>query len=79
MMRLRSSAGIQPSIVGEFEARIGAINRARGLAILLVEQNIELAAALARRVYVMDKGRIAREIAPEQATDEEIVRTYLAV
>jgi urea ABC transporter ATP-binding protein UrtE len=73
------SAGIQPSIVGEIEARIASLGAGGGPAVLLVEQNIELAAALARRVYVMDKGRIAREVAPEQATDEEIVRTYLAV
>ena len=73
------SEGIQPSIVQEIEARIAAINRARGLAIILVEQNIELAAALARRVYVMEKGRIAREISPDNVMDEEIVREYLAV
>jgi urea ABC transporter ATP-binding protein UrtE len=73
------SEGIQPSIVQEMEAKIAAINRARGLAIVLVEQNIEFAAALARRVYVMEKGRIAREISPEHVMDEDIVRDYLAV
>jgi urea ABC transporter ATP-binding protein UrtE len=73
------SEGIQPSVVQEIEGRLAAIHRARGLAILLVEQNIELAAALARRVYVMEKARIAREIAPERVLDEEIVREYLAV
>jgi urea ABC transporter ATP-binding protein UrtE len=73
------SEGIQPSIVQEIEARIASINRARGLAIILVEQNIEFAAALARRVYVMEKGRIAREISPDNVMDEEIVREYLAV
>jgi len=44
-----------------------------------VEQNIEFAAALARRIYVMEKGRIVREIAPEHVMDEDIVRDYLAV
>ncbi len=73
------SEGIQPSIVQEIEAKIATINRSRGLAIVLVEQNIELAAALARRVYVMEKGRIAREISPKNVMDEEIVRDYLAV
>ncbi len=73
------SEGIQPSIVQEIEAKIASISRARGLAIVLVEQNIELAVALARRVYVMEKGRIAREIAPEHVMDEDIVRDYLAV
>jgi branched-chain amino acid transport system ATP-binding protein len=73
------SAGIQPSIIQEIEARIAAANRARGLTILLVEQNIEFAASLSQRVYVMDKGRIAREILPHQVMDEDIVRAYLAV
>jgi ABC-type branched-subunit amino acid transport system ATPase component len=73
------SAGIQPSIVQEIEARIGALNRDHRLTILLVEQNIEFAAALSQRVYVMDKGRIARQIRPEDVMNEEIVRGYLAV
>jgi branched-chain amino acid transport system ATP-binding protein len=73
------SEGIQPSIVQEMEVKIGSISRARGLAIVLVEQNIEFAAALARRIYVMEKGRIAREISPENVMDEDIVRDYLAV
>jgi len=73
------SEGIQPSIVQEMEVKIGSISRARGLAIVLVEQNIEFAAALARRIYVMEKGRIAREILPENVMDEDIVRDYLAV
>ena len=73
------SEGIQPSIVQEIEVKIGSISRARGLAIVLVEQNIEFAAALARRIYVMEKGRIACEISPENVMDEDIVRDYLAV
>jgi urea transport system ATP-binding protein len=73
------SEGIQPSIVQEIGAKIASISRARGLGIVLVEQNIEFAAALAQRVYVMEKGRIAREIAPENVMDEDIVRDYLAV
>ena len=73
------SEGIQPSIVQEIEAKIASISSARGLAIVLVEQNIEFAAALARRIYVMEKGRIAREISPQNVMDEDIVRDYLAV
>jgi len=71
--------GIQPNIVQEIQAKIASISRARGLAVVLVEQNIEFAAALARRIYVMEKGRIAREVAPERVMDEDIVRDYLAV
>src|SRR5207244_4707945 len=49
------SEGIQPSIVEEIGTRIASISRARGLAIVLVEQNIECAAALAQPIYVMAK------------------------
>jgi urea ABC transporter ATP-binding protein UrtE len=73
------SEGIQPNIVQEIQARIASISRARGLAVVLVEQNIEFATALAQRIYVMEKGRVAREIAPERVMDEDIVRDYLAV
>src|SRR5215475_13424692 len=47
------SEGIQPSIVQEIEAKIASISRGHGLAVVLVEQNIEFAAALAQRIYVM--------------------------
>lgn len=73
------SEGIQPNIVQDMANKIAAINQRHQLSIVLVEQNIELAAALARRVYVMDKGQIATEITPDKIMDEQIVRTYLAV
>ena len=73
------SAGIQPSILQEIEESIAHVNRTRGLTVLLVEQNIELAASLSRRVCIMDRGQIVREIAPHQVMEEEIVRNYLAV
>jgi ABC-type branched-subunit amino acid transport system ATPase component len=46
---------------------------------ILVEHNAEMVAALCSRIYVMDKGNIVAEIAPEQVHDEAIVRTYLAI
>ena len=73
------SEGIQPNIVQEMEARIAAINQRHKLSMILVEQNIELAAALAQRVYVMEKGLIAAEIPPNKIMDDHIVRNYLAV
>jgi branched-chain amino acid transport system ATP-binding protein len=73
------SEGIQPSIVQEMAAQLVAINRRHQLSIILVEQNIALAAALAQRVYVMEKGLIAAEIPPNRIMDDHIVRNYLAV
>jgi branched-chain amino acid transport system ATP-binding protein len=73
------SEGIQPSMIQEIERKIASISQARGLAVILVEQNIEFAATLAQRIYIMEKGRIAREISPQTVMDEDIVRDYLAV
>ena len=73
------SEGIQPNIVQEMAAKIAAINQRHHLSIIVVEQNIALAAALAHRVYVMEKGLIAAEIPPNKIMDDHIVRNYLAV
>jgi branched-chain amino acid transport system ATP-binding protein len=73
------SEGIQPNIVQDMAAKIATLNQRYQLSIILVEQNIELAAALAQRVYVMDKGTIAAEVSPDKIMDEQVVRNYLAV
>ena len=73
------SEGIQPNIVQEMAAKIAAFNQRYQLSIIVVEQNIALAAALAHRVYVMEKGLIAAEIPPDKIMDDHIVRNYLAV
>lgn len=73
------SEGIQPSIVQDI-ARIGvALNRDRGLTIILVEQNIDMIAAMAQRCLVMDKGRIVASLTPAMLDDRDLVRRYLAV
>jgi len=73
------TAGIQPSIIDEIEQRLRTINSTQRLPVILVEQNVHLVTALATRVYVMDRGRIATELAPAELRDESIVRAYLAV
>jgi urea transport system ATP-binding protein len=50
--------GIQPSIVLEIEAAIRSLH-ASGLAILLVEQYLELALRLADRFVILDAGEVA--------------------
>lgn len=73
------SEGIQPNIVQEMEVKIAAMHQRHRLSMILVEQNIAFAAALAQRVYVMEKGAIAAEIPPSKMMDDHIVRQYLAV
>ena len=49
--------GLAPMVVEQVERILGEIHRS-GTPVLLVEQSMETALALARRVYVMSKGQI---------------------
>ena len=52
------SAGLAPAVVSEMVDTILALNR-RGMTILLVEQNIGVAAAVAEEAHVLQNGEIA--------------------
>jgi len=52
------SFGLAPMIVREIGAIVGAINRERKVAVLLVEQNARMALGVASRAYVMETGKI---------------------
>jgi urea ABC transporter ATP-binding protein UrtE len=52
------SEGIQPSVIGEIAKILGDLTRARGMAMILVEQNVAMALKLATRIDVIDNGRI---------------------
>jgi urea ABC transporter ATP-binding protein UrtE len=73
------SEGIQPSIVQDIARIVVELNRKIGLTVVLVEQNIDMIRAMARRCYVMDKGRVVAELTPAMLDDSEVVRRYLAV
>ena len=73
------SEGIQPSLVAQLAEHVRGIH-ARGLTVVLVEQNLEFAAALARQAYVMDKGRIVRALETAAIlADTDLAREYLGV
>lgn len=74
------SEGIQPTILEQIVERIRDINRRQGIAILLVEQNLEFAAALAERAYIMNKGVVVRDLPVARIVeDPEIQREYMGV
>ena len=54
-------------------------NEARGLTILLVEQNINLVYEAADRCVVMNKGAIVASLAPEELTNPDTARQHLAI
>ncbi|HAR98765.1 MAG TPA: ABC transporter ATP-binding protein [Syntrophus sp. (in: bacteria)] len=55
------SLGLAPLVVREIFDIIGHINRERGVTILLVEQNANVALSIAHYGYIMETGRIVME------------------
>ena len=73
------SEGIQPSIVQDIARTVVDLNRRTNVAIVFVEQNLDMIRAMAQRCYVMDKGRIVAALTPADLDDREVVRRHLAV
>lgn len=67
------SLGLSPVMVQEIARIIVDIN-ARGVPVVLVEQNAELALGLARYAYVLETGRIALEGEARAIREDEHVR-----
>ena len=73
------SEGLAPAVIESLTETFRRLS-AEGLAILVVEQNLALATALAERQLVMVAGRISTETtAKEIANDPEAQRRYLGV
>jgi branched-chain amino acid transport system ATP-binding protein len=71
------SLGLAPAIVLELFRIIREVN-ARGVAVLLVEQNVAAALEIAQRAYVLEEGRIVAEGAPRELMSQpHIQRAYL--
>jgi ABC-type branched-subunit amino acid transport system ATPase component len=67
------SDGVQPSIVDDIAVQLQALLSAWNLTILLVEQDLKLVAALAKRVFVMQKGRITAELESTALNDRALI------
>jgi branched-chain amino acid transport system ATP-binding protein len=73
------SEGLAPVMVQHLEGIIAELKRS-GLTILLVEQNLYSALAVADRVYVLETGKVVHEAsAAEVRKDEESLKRFLAV
>ena len=73
------SLGLAPKLVAQVAEMIRTV-RARGVTILLVEQNANLALQLCDRGYVLQVGRIVLEGAGRELLDDPFVRTaYLGL
>lgn len=72
------SLGLAPIVVREVFRRLQEANQESGTAILLVEQNANLALEVAQRAYVLESGRLAASgAASDLANDDSIRRAYL--
>jgi branched-chain amino acid transport system ATP-binding protein len=73
------SEGLAPVIVAELGRTIGRL-KAEGQSILLVEQNVNLAFALADDVVLLNTGRVVfAGAAADARADEALIRQHLGV
>lgn len=71
------SAGLSPKIVGEVFSMLKRIN-GDGVTIVLVEQNVKAAMAIADRAIILAEGRIRHEGTPSDLADDPLIgRIYL--
>jgi len=71
--------GLAPFVVRQVEDLVESLND-EGIAVLLVEQNVEVALELADRHYVLDRGEIVYHGTSEQLReDEEVMDRHLGV
>ena len=74
------SEGLAPQVVREIGELVARLRRELGLSVLIAEQNLALAFAVADRVYVMERGVIAYESsAAAFRADASLQKKYLGV
>src|SRR5690606_38105895 len=72
------SLGIAPRLISTIFEKIVEINRTHGTAILLVEQNANLALEVSSHAYVLETGRIAMQgPSKELRNDPQLKAAYL--
>ncbi len=72
------SLGLAPKVVEEIFAIIARINRERGVAMLLVEQNAMAAFGIAQYGYIMENGRVVIDGPTSRlVNDPDVQRFYL--
>jgi branched-chain amino acid transport system ATP-binding protein len=74
------SLGLAPTITQDLFALLARLNRERGMAILLVEQNATLTLEIAHRAYVIESGEIKLEGGALELRDNPLIqRAYLGI
>ncbi len=73
------SDGVQPSIVDEIGDFLTDLVRTRGMAVLIVEQNVDLVRRVVDCAHVLEKGRIVATLGGEEIRDGELLAEHLAI
>ena len=70
--------GLAPTVIEQIALVITAVNRERGITVVFIEQNVELALQMAHRGYVLESGRAILE-GPSAAllASSEVKRIFL--
>lgn len=71
--------GLQPSIIEDLHGTLRAIRHDLGVALLLVEQNLDFAFTVTDRGYVVEKGKIVSYGSVRDLRDQAVIKEYLAV
>jgi urea ABC transporter ATP-binding protein UrtE len=71
--------GIQPSIIDQISDMLAELVRKRGIALVLVEQNLSFISSLCEHVYVLQKGTIVRKLSRDQMGDRELVSEFVGI
>lgn len=71
--------GIQPSIIEEIAETLDSLRSRMGLAIVLVEQNLEFVSSVSERVLVIKRGQLGGEVPIEDLSDVAKMSHYLGV
>jgi branched-chain amino acid transport system ATP-binding protein len=71
--------GIQPSIIEEIVEVLQRLRDKSGLTMILVEQNLDFIAALSRRILIIQKGAITRELRPDDLADASLVGEFIGI
>ena len=69
------SLGLAPKIVEQIRDIVVEVNR-QGTSVLIVEQNAQMALAIANRGYVLETGRVVKEGAAEALRDDDDIREF---
>jgi len=74
------SEGIQPSIVAQIAETIQDIHQNQGIAVVVVEQNLDFIARVGAPCHIMDRGRMVHNCPSEQIVQDRALQAqYLGV